>query len=290
MQKQTRKKKKKRKMRKGFKVFVLLVLFIGAAVTLMLSPFFNIKSFVVSGNTQVQTENIIGASGIGVGTNAFRVDYKKAQSAVYNLPYVASCKVSLSVPDKIKITITESSTAAYVPLDAAAKAAGKLVAIDERGKTLEIVEPENRQDFPVFLGFDLSNLTLGRHVSDDSAVTDEISSYLKALAQYGLTMVDTIDLTDRKNVVFTLKSGLLVYFGDQSSFGYKAAYLKETLNHIGENAQGKIDLRNTENGVPYQAPKSPDASPTPPPEEGTENPPENSPKGSSQPQQTDAPA
>ena len=282
MQQQTRKKKKKRKMRKGFKVFVLLVLFTGAAVTLMLSPFFNIKSFVVSGNSQVQTENIIAASGISLGTNAFRADYKKAQSAIYNLPYVASCKVSLSIPDKIKITITESSAAAYVPLDAAAGAAGKLVAVDEGGKTLEIVEPENRQELPVFLGFDLSNLTLGRHVSDDSAVTGEISSYLNSISQYGLTMVDTIDLTDRKNVVFTLKSGLMVYFGDQQNFGYNAAYLKETLNHIGENAQGKIDLRNTDNGVPYQAPKSPDASPTPSPESA----PENSPQGPALPQQT----
>ena len=96
----------------------LIFLLICAALVLGMSVFFRVAKIEVVGNSIYTAEEVVEASGIGTGDNLFFINRFSAASRIFSkLPYVDKAKVTRALPNRVTITIQESSAMAYVQAD-----------------------------------------------------------------------------------------------------------------------------------------------------------------------------
>ena len=96
----------------------LIFLLICAALVLGMSVFFRVAKVEVVGNSIYTAEEVVEASGIGTGDNLFFINRFAAASRIFSkLPYVDKAKVTRALPNRVTITIQESSAMAYVQAD-----------------------------------------------------------------------------------------------------------------------------------------------------------------------------
>lgn len=83
-----------------------------------MSVFFRVAKVEVVGNSIYTAEEVVEASGIGTGDNLFFINRFSAASRIFSkLPYVDKAKVTRALPNRVTITIQESSAMAYVQAD-----------------------------------------------------------------------------------------------------------------------------------------------------------------------------
>lgn len=96
----------------------LIFLLICVALVLGMSVFFRVSKVEVVGNSIYTAEEVVDASGIGKGDNLFFINRFSAASRIFSkLPYVDKAKVTRALPNRVTITIQESSAMAYVKAD-----------------------------------------------------------------------------------------------------------------------------------------------------------------------------
>ena len=78
-----------------------------------MSVFFRVAKIEVVGNSIYTAEEVVEASGIGTGDNLFFINRFSAASRIFSkLPYVDKAKVTRALPNRVTITIQESSAMA----------------------------------------------------------------------------------------------------------------------------------------------------------------------------------
>ena len=94
---------------------VLSVLFVAAAVAVACVVFFRVNSVEVSGNVRYTAEEIIEASGIGMGDNLIAMSRSRVSAAICTrLPYVENVNVKKVLPDGVVLRVSERVAAASV--------------------------------------------------------------------------------------------------------------------------------------------------------------------------------
>ena len=95
--------------RTGFWVRFLTMAAIVIAIVCCATLFFQVTEITAEGNHIYTAEQIVAASGISVGDNLLSV--KKANAATLimtSLPFVESVHIERTLPDRVRITVTES--------------------------------------------------------------------------------------------------------------------------------------------------------------------------------------
>lgn len=127
--------------RKILKIVCISLAAVAVVLTLSMTVLFNISSISVKGTgTKYSSDQILMASGIDVGDNMVRTNFKKVEERIEKgLPYVLDAKITKTVTGKVTINITDTKAATAV------KTSQGYVIADVNGKTLEIVKtlPEN---------------------------------------------------------------------------------------------------------------------------------------------------
>ena len=105
-----------RKKKKKNALFApLAFLLVVVALVFGMGVFFRVQTIEVVGAAEYTPEEIIEASGIGEGDNLFFINQASAVSRINaRLPLVESARVERSLPNRIVITVEESSAVAYV--------------------------------------------------------------------------------------------------------------------------------------------------------------------------------
>lgn len=94
---------------------VLSVLLVAAAVVLACVVFFRVNSVEVSGNVRYTAEEIIEASGIGMGDNLVGLSRSRVSAAICTkLPYVENVTIKKVLPDGVALKVSERVAAASV--------------------------------------------------------------------------------------------------------------------------------------------------------------------------------
>ena len=231
-----RKKKKKN-------AFFAPLAFILVCVALVfgMGVFFRVQTIEVVGAAEYAPEEIIEASGISEGDNLFFINQASAVSRINaRLPLVESARVERSLPNRIVITVQESSAVAYVDWQ------GLGWILTGNCKLLSSAPIEELTGL-----IHVGNLTpiepeAGAFMVVDQA--DELKlSYLKSLLssieELGITAdVKDLDISNPANPTFRYLDRFTVRMGSNDNTDYKLRMLLSAVMTMEANEAGTFNL------------------------------------------------
>ncbi len=223
-------------------VIVAVVLII--CVVLSLTVLFKTQNYEVTGNTKYTDSEIISTCGISKSENIFLANKKSASKRlIKNYPYVEEADVSFSIPDTITIDITEAVPAYIVRVTDS-----QYLITSSKGRILEQVESIDGYDIPLFLGSQVSTMTVGDYVEfSDENTLKIINEIVTVFVDNGYTGITEIDATDTADLSFTYDDRIKVKLGLPEDLSYKVrtamTIITEKLDLNGSNTtEGELDV------------------------------------------------
>ena len=207
-------KKKRNNTRKKritfFKVFSILALIAGAIVFALVSPVFNIETITVKGNEKVDSDTIIGLSGIQLGSNIFRSVSSNIKDNIKENPYIENVKVERILPNSIEILVEERK------VDYQIKIIDGYVGIDYQGYILETFANDQKVLFIEGLETDQNDLLNGTRVWKEDIehlnVFSKIVNNAKSLDLYKL--ITKIIYKDNEYILYFQNAKKYAYLGN----------------------------------------------------------------------------
>jgi len=212
----------------------LIFLLICAALVLGMSVFFRVAKIDTA-------EEVVEASGIGTGDNLFFINRFSAASRIFSkLPYVDKAKVTRALPNRVTITIQESSAMAYVQAD------GGYWVLDQNCKLLKSVTESELTGLARVDGITPVEPKVGEVLNAGEADAPKVT-YLAAILGQLLTRdmaskVTVIDLSDASNPGFTYDGRFTVRLGANENVEYKFGMLQSAVSQLTASDAGTIDL------------------------------------------------
>ncbi|PZU02414.1 MAG: cell division protein FtsQ [Gordonia sp. (in: high G+C Gram-positive bacteria)] len=196
----------------------LLLLTVGAIVVVIaltavayFSPLMSVRTIEVTGNSIVQSPEIVAAAALSKGEPLMQVDTAAAAQRVSMIPRVATVRVKREYPSTITVSVVERQPVVYTERD------GKRYLMDKLG--FEFAQ----QDPPP----GLAELVTSNPGSGDPS-TRAALSVMTGVPAYVADQVARIEVTSPVNIVLQLKDNRTVVWGDDERNGEKA----ETLRHV----------------------------------------------------------
>ncbi len=141
--KQQRKKKANRRL-----IFYLSIFFILISIIVYLqSPFSNVETIDVSGNTLLTDEEIITLSDISTSTNMWSINGKKKRKQIEEHPAIEQAMVKRTFPRKVSIEVEELRHVGYVQEE------DRTHPVLVNGRTLSSMEVALDGDAPLLVDF-----------------------------------------------------------------------------------------------------------------------------------------
>ncbi|MBR2627731.1 MAG: FtsQ-type POTRA domain-containing protein [Peptococcaceae bacterium] len=116
------------------------------------TPFFQVNSFEVTGNSALTDEKVVALSGIEQGDNFFYADTWGAKRSLRQNPFVENVKIRRKLPDRLLIQVTERRSVGYIVTR------DGYVQVGEDGRLLAIQQSLSNYGLPVISGVELSEL------------------------------------------------------------------------------------------------------------------------------------
>ncbi|MCI9403215.1 MAG: FtsQ-type POTRA domain-containing protein [Oscillospiraceae bacterium] len=252
-----RNRQRRRRGRFGFLYKLLSFLIIFAAILVGCVAFFRVNEVVVTGNERYSAEEIIAASGVGLGDNLFLVNKPQTTASIMrHLPYVERVTPVRRLPDTIEFHITESQAVAAIRIEVTVEVEGVAQTetdwwlINASGKLLERGSEELAVDLPEILGLHPSAPTLGSRLTvelEEHNKLEGLKGLLTALKGRGMQhgVMDFIDLNASNVIYFDYGEDLTVAVPMSGDFDRRAAELQgvlDTFGAQGEQVRGTLDL------------------------------------------------
>jgi cell division protein FtsQ len=218
---------------------VLAVLAAGGAAGLWLltSPRFTVTEVAVTGASRLRPEDVVAASGIGPGTNLFRLDRATVVARLEALPLIRRADMVRRFPNQVTLAVEERRpfTLAH---------AGRLHWIDEQGVNLG---PETRAvapRAPVITGLGPTDLAADGGPSPRVAAGISLLRVLLRSETTLLQQISEIDVSRPEGPVLYTVDGIEVRLGADDWEG-RLARLQGVLAQVrsGGEAVSAIDLR-----------------------------------------------
>ena len=226
--------------RSSFSGPLMFAVAIVAAIFVM-SVFFRISDIQVKGNVHYTPEEIIRASAIEEGDNLFFFDRIAAISrALSKLPYIEDITVERRLPNKVIITVEESSALAYLELGE------EQWTLDHRCKVLgKAAEGETEALIPV-VGIRPGTLMIGEQMEtedQDRVLVEYLAAVLDQIEERGLTEnVTQIDFSDPDSPEFNYQDRYTVVLGVQDGLEHKFGMFVTVLEKLKAGDVGVIDV------------------------------------------------
>ena len=226
--------------RRGFSRPLIFVVVVVAAIFL-LSLFFRVEEIRVEGNAHYTDEEIIRAIDIEEGDNLFFFDRFSAISRVFSkLPYIEEVSLKRALPNRITISVQESSALAYLILgdeewtmDHHCKILGKAA----EGETEQLVAIENFNPGTLFIGERLTT------ADGEEAPVDYLEEILQQLEGRGLTQeIDRVDFENMNSPEIVYNGRFTFVMGGYAQVADKFAMLSGVLETLKAGDMGVVDL------------------------------------------------
>lgn len=234
--------RKKRRRRRNLSLYYLLLLILVIIVGCVLSTtvFFKIQTISISGDVRYDEAEILAACPIKVGDNLVLAGTSKAEELLYGkMGYVDSVKVKKVFPDKIEIIFVPSVPYAYIEGEECC------YLISSGGRILEITDERNGSE-PLIKGYDPQPLKLGDILISLDEKKEKVFENIKGvLDDYSDMKIDSVDISDRYNLVVRCENRVNIELGSQVDLEYKMSFAKELMeSRIPKNKEGTIFIRN----------------------------------------------
>lgn len=229
-------------------IFVLIVV----AIIFIMSVAFRVNDIQVVGNSHYSAQEIINAIEIEQGDNLFFFDRFAAITRVFaKLPYVKEVAMERALPDKVIITVTETSAVAYIELGT------ELWTMDEKCKILgKAAEGEESGLIPV-TGLNPGTLLINETLvlaDNDERTVNFLKDILYQITERGISyLIKKIDMSQTNNVVLTYGDRFTVRLGDPYATEHKFSMVQSAVSRLLEGDIGIIDVTDaaTVRFIPY---------------------------------------
>lgn len=222
-------------------VFLLSLFFlIGYGIYyLCTSSNFNVGSVEYYGYSKYTLEEIEETANITLGKNIFKTSKKEITNNLNSLPYIKSVKIKRSLPDKLKITVTEYDSKYFVyniEDDSYYRVSDDFVILEKaKGE-------EKKEDELNLFGISFDDNVV---IKDKLALTEieKILKFEKIFEVYEKSSIkNTITSVEFKdtNVILTLDYELNVIMNDDD-LNYRISFLKSIIDNL-TSKSGTIDM------------------------------------------------
>lgn len=223
--KETRVEKKRRKRRLIIKILIFM-LFIAAVITISLrSSFFQLNNIEITGNSKLNHEEILQASGLTLGDNLLLIGKGQVKRNIINLPYTKDVTVKRQWPKGVEINIEERIP--YLQF--------------ENGYSFAIVDTEGiylensitkLPTIPLIKNIRWPKLKYGDSIVEVEE-TKKFADFFSSDEIVEITLkFKNLEVEDDNNIKIDLISGVLVEFGPLDNVKYKLRMLNEIILDI----------------------------------------------------------
>lgn len=233
----------KRPSRHGALFAPIAFLLVCLSLIMAMSIFFKVSEIRVEGNSVYTAEEIIEASGIDTGDNLFFINQVFMGSRLTErLPYIQTATISRTLPNKVTIRVTESSSTACV------YAGEALWMIDHNCKLMgpTTLTEANDNGFVLVNGLSPIDPVVGDTVSPGVEETPKVSYLSEILTEIdvrGLNgKVTDLDITSVANPTFMYEGRFLVKLGSKNETAHKFGVLLSAVEQLNDGDAGTIDL------------------------------------------------
>lgn len=229
-----------RARRRAFSGPLMFVVVVLAAIFVM-SVFFRVEDIQVVGNTHYTAEEIIRAVDIEEGDNLFFFDRFAAVGRAFSkLPYIEAVTVERTLPNKVVITVEETTALAYLQLGE------EKWTLDHNCKVLgKAAEGEEASLLPV-VGMHPGTLMIGEIMqteSGDTEVVEYLAEVLDQIEARGMApYVTNIDFSNAQSPEFDYGGKYTVVLGRRDKVEYKFGMFVTVLDMLKEGDVGIIDV------------------------------------------------
>lgn len=237
-------KKKRKIIFRLIKWTTLILILIGGGIYFLLSPFFNIKEIKTSGNNKITREELISLSEIQLEENIFKIRKSQTEKNIKQNAYIESIKIKRSLPNTIKIEVTERTPTYMISL------ANAYLYINNQGYFLEV--SKESLNLPILVGYSTkeSDIHVGNRLcTEDLQKLNDVLQIMKSIENNEIAkLVTKINISNKNDYILELKSeNKTVHMGDCSNLSTKALYIRSILDE-NKNIEGEIfvntDLNN----------------------------------------------
>lgn len=229
-----------RARRRAFSGPLMFVVVVLAAIFVM-SVFFRVEDIQVVGNSHYSAEEIIRAVDIEEGDNLFFFDRFAAVGRAFSkLPYIEAVTVERSLPNKVVITVEETTALAYLQLGE------EKWTLDHNCKVLgKAAEGEEASLLPV-VGMHPGTLMIGETMqteSGDTEIVEYLAEVLDQIEARGMTpYVTNIDFSNAQSPEFDYGGKYTVVLGRRDQVEHKFGMFVTVLDMLKEGDVGVIDV------------------------------------------------
>lgn len=213
---------------------VLLLLLVGAG--LLFSPLFALKEVETEGASHYTPSELCEKIGLSTGDNIILFGRGRAEKLLEEDPYIAEAKLSLRLPDTMRITVQERKVRGYVPY------MGSYLYIDEEGRVLD-VQAACTEALPLVKGLSFQSFTKGEIIPVENAealhVVLQISQMMEKYEL--LDLVVEIDVSNPEDI-YAYVNQVQIHLGDMENGDTKIRYMAEIMKTIPEEDRGLLDL------------------------------------------------
>ena len=216
------------------------------SVVVAMSIFFRVSTVEVEGNEDYTDQEIVAATGIDVGDNLFFLNRISAISRMMaRLPYIQEASVSRVLPDKVVITVKESSAVATVQSETSAWM------IDRNCKMMTAVTESEAMGLIPVTGITAVLPSVGDPIQPkegDEGKIQYLSEILLEIEVRGLqSRISEIDMSDPSNPVIRFDGRFDVKLGEKGDTIRKFGLFLSASEQLASGDMGVIDLSIDEN-------------------------------------------
>lgn len=222
----------------------IILVTVCALAAVLIVTLCKVGEITVSETSLYDPQEIIALTGIGVGDNLFSYDSKKVEQKIReNYPYLLDVKVSRSLPSGVHIRFREELGDMCIQL-------GKdYYPIDKNQTVLKCCSsPDDGGVHRIVIVADrISRCVVGEKLQyRDTTLFGMVDEICRAVEANGvLEKIQTIDMTDKFDIVMDFDSRFEIKLGSTENLKYKIAMVLKVVEELQEEDRGEIDVRET---------------------------------------------
>lgn len=240
-----------RKKKKRSSLFApLSFLLVCVAIIFGMGVFFRVQTIEVQGAESYTDQEIIESSGISIGDNLFFLNGSAASSRIYSrLPLVENASVKQELPNKVIISVRESSAMAYVDWE------GQNWMMTGNCKLLGSVGPDELAGLIHVLNITAESPSAGDPMTvpeEDSLKLTYLQDLLTAMEELNMGPdVSEIDMANAANPTFRYLDRFTVRMGNNNNTDYKLRMLMSAVMQLEADMTGTMDLSSGGTSVSF---------------------------------------
>ena len=174
--------------------------------------------------------------------------YTQEKKLVDDRPYIKTAEITCHFPDKVFVTVTERVPTFLTRWQ------GQYLLVDSEGYVLAAFSDEEKPDYPVVEGLDVTSYKTGKSLKERSS-SDKLELAIKICnlmeqSDFLEGYIDIIDITNEHSIWMFASPSLSIKFGDSSDLSMKISTLKSIFQSgYNGDSQGTIDFTSGKNPI-----------------------------------------